>query len=91
MVLATTIQLDERTRDELFKVVASLQSRLGRRVSFDEAIMTLIRDTQNVSVARKDFEALFGSLKGERAIWHELESLRTREAKRLERIARSPH
>jgi hypothetical protein len=88
--LATTIQLDEKTRDELFKVVASLQSKLGRRLSFDEAIMTLIQETRGVDVARKRFEGLFGSLRGdEREAWRELESLRARETKRLEKIARS--
>ena len=87
--MATTIQLNEKTRDELFKVVASLQSKLGRRVSFDEAIMTLIQERRDVSAARNDFEALFGSLRGDRDAWHELESLRVREARRLERLANS--
>jgi len=54
---STTIQLNEKTRDELFKVVANLQTELGRRVTFDEAIMTLIQETPNLSAARKDFEA----------------------------------
>ena len=87
--MVTTIQLDENTRDELFKVVASLQSKLGRRVSFDEAIMILIQDMRGVAEARKRFEALFGGLREDREAWHELESLRGRETKRLERIARS--
>jgi len=51
--------------------------------------MTLIQETHGVSAARKNFEALFGSLRGDRDAWHELESLRAREARRLERIARS--
>jgi len=85
----TTIQLDEKTRDELFKVVASLQSKLGRRVSFDEAIMTLIREARGVTVARKRFEGLFGSLRGDREAWRELESLRLKETRRLEIMARS--
>jgi hypothetical protein len=87
--LPTTIHLNEKTKDELFKVVTSLQSKLGRRVSFDEAIMTLIQETRDASAARKDFQALFGSLRGKRDTWHELESLRIREAKRLERLAKS--
>jgi len=69
--LVTTIQLDEKTRDELFKVVASLQSKLGRRVSFDEAIMILIQDMRGTAAARKRFEALFGGLGGDREAWHE--------------------
>ncbi len=85
----TTIQLDEKTRDELFKVVTSLQSKLGRRVSFDEAIMILIQDMRGVAAARKRFEALFGGLRGDRETWNELESLRERETRRLEQIARS--
>jgi hypothetical protein len=87
--LATTIQVNEKTRAELFKVVARLQSTLGRRVSFDEAIMMLIQETHHMADARKDFGTLFGSLRGDRNAWRELESLRAREAKRLERIARS--
>jgi len=89
LILVTTIQLDEKTRDELFKVVASLQSKLGRRVSFDEAIMILIQDMRGMAAAIKRFEALFGGLRGDREVWHELESLRGKETRRLERIARS--
>jgi hypothetical protein len=89
IALATTIQLTEKTRDELFKVVTKLQSKLGRRVSFDEAIMMLIQETRDLSAARTDFESLFGSLRGDRKVWGELELLRSKEAKRLERIAHS--
>lgn len=81
--MVTTIQLDEKTRDELFKVVADLQS------SFDEAIMTLIHQTRGVAEARARFEALFGILRGDRDAWRELESLRRGERRRLERIARA--
>ncbi len=87
--LVTTVQLDEKTRDELFKVVSDLQSRLGRRVSFDEAIMTLIQEARGVETARARFEAFFGSLLGDMEAWRELESLRRAERKRLERIARA--
>jgi len=87
--LATTIQLNEKTRDQLFKVVAGLQSKLGRRVSFDEAIMMLIQETRDVAAARKDFEGLFGSLRGDRRAWHELKALRVMETRRLDRIARA--
>jgi hypothetical protein len=87
--LATTIQLNEKTRNELFKVVASLQSKLGRRVSFDEAIMTLITETRDVSAAREKFEVLFGSLHGDHYAWQELESLRSKDVRRLEPIAKS--
>ena len=66
--MVTTVQPDEKTRDELFKAVASLQSKLGRRVSFDEAIMILIQEMRGVPAARKRFEALFGSLRGDRRL-----------------------
>jgi len=42
-----------------------------------------------VSAARKEFGALFGSLRGDYQAFRELESLRNKEAKRLERIAGS--
>jgi len=84
--LDTTVQLDRRTRNELFKVVARLQARLGRRVTFDEAIMTLIHETRGVSDARTRFDALFGSLQGDREAWHELDSLRRRELYIAEKV-----
>jgi len=49
--LVTTIRVEQKTRDELFKVVAYLQARLGRRVSFDEAIMILIQQERGVAEA----------------------------------------
>jgi hypothetical protein len=84
--LVRRIQLDERTRDALFKIVTELQSKLGRRVTFDEAIMSLMDETREVNDARSRFEALFGSLRGDRKAWDELESLRRTEAKRLDRF-----
>jgi len=51
--------------------------------------MTLIQERRDVSAARNDFEALFGSLRGDRDAWQELESLRVREARRIERLANS--
>jgi len=53
--------------------------------------LTRIQQTRDLSAARKDFEALFGSLHGDDGAWNELKSLRTSEAKRLERLARSAH
>ncbi|MDK2465172.1 MAG: hypothetical protein QI223_10430 [Candidatus Korarchaeota archaeon] len=40
--MPTTIQVSEKTKRELLKFVSELQARLGRRISFDEAIMTLL-------------------------------------------------
>ena len=51
--------------------------------------MMLIQETRDVAAARKDFEGLFGSLRGDRRAWHELKALRVMETRRLDRIARA--
>ncbi len=89
MEMATTIQVEETTRDELLRYASELQTRLGRRITFDAAIMTLIDESRGVRDARGRFERLFGSLKGEKGVWEELEEHRKDERRRLERKARA--
>ena len=87
--LTTTIQLTEETQSKLFQVVSQLQSELGKRVSYDEAIALLIARTQGTREAREQFEKLFGALRGEKAAWKDLRQLRKTENKRHARLART--
>ncbi len=79
MVLTTTVQLSEETQGKLFQLVVRLQSELGRRVSYDEAIAFLIMETQGKQEAREHFEKLFGSLRGKKRVWEDLRQLRRSE------------
>jgi hypothetical protein len=89
IVLTTTIQLSEETQRKLFQLVARLQSELGKRVSYDEAIALLIQQTQGTQDARQHFEKLFGALRGKKGVWEDLRQLRKTENQRHERLARS--
>jgi hypothetical protein len=89
VTMATSIQLSEETRRELFKIVAELQAKLGRKVSYDEAIRMLIAQTKGVEDARRKFGDMFGILAGHKSAWKELRKLRAEEEKRLERLAKS--
>ena len=86
--MATTIQISNDTQNRLFQLVAQLQTRLGRRVSYDEAIAILIDETQGARQAREEFQRLFGSLKGSETAWKELRELKDSEKRRIERLHR---
>jgi len=85
----TTIQVDDRTRRELLKFASELQGRLGRKVSFDEAIMALIEQARGVTDSKARFERLFASMEGDKVAWSELSKLRKGERRRLDRLARA--
>ena len=87
--MTTTIQLSQETQSKLFQVVSQLQSELGKRVSYDEAIALLIAGTTGTREARERFEKLFGALRGEKGAWRDLRQLRTTENKRHARLART--
>ena len=87
--MATTIQLSEETQRELFRIVTELQAKLGRKVSYDEAIMMLISQIRGVEDARRKFQDMFGTLAGEKSVWKDLKELRREEEKRLARLAKS--
>ena len=86
--MATTIQVSEETQARLIQLAAELQAKLGRRVSYDEAITLLIDQSRGVEEARDRFHKLFGSLRGDKEAWKNLQQLR-REDKRLERPSKS--
>lgn len=83
----TTIQVDEKTRQALLRYASRMQARLGRKVTFDEAIKLLMEDARETREARRRFEALFGSLAGEAGLWEELEAERKSERTSIERKA----
>ena len=88
--MPTTIQVSERTKRELLKFASELQARLGRRVSFDEAIMTLLEERRRVKLARERLRSMRGILKGKReAVESLIRELRVQEEERLERLQKS--
>lgn len=86
--MATTIQVSEETQARLIQLAAEFQAKLGRRISYDEAITILIEQSRGVEEARDRFHKLFGSLRGDKEVWKNLQQLR-REDKRLERLSKS--
>ncbi len=87
--MPTTVQIDERTKEALLKYASSLQVKLGRKVTFDEAIATLVKTAEGSDEATDRLNSLFGSLSGDKGLWRELESLRRHERRSVERKART--
>lgn len=87
--MPTTVQIDEKTKEGLLRFASSLQARLGRKVTFDEAIAVLVADAEGSKQAREKFDSLFGSLAGESRVWRELETFRKSERVAVERKSRS--
>jgi hypothetical protein len=87
--LTTTIQVDEKTRRELFRVVSRLEREMGRRVTFDEAIMALIERERAKESARAKFHGLYGTLGPDTKAWSELRKLRRAERDRLEKLVKA--
>jgi hypothetical protein len=88
VAMPTTVQIDEKTKEALLKFASSLQERLGKRVTFDEAIAALVAEAEGSRQAREKLDSLFGSLARERGLWRELESFRRKEKEAVERKAR---
>ncbi len=86
--MVTTIQVDEDTQKRLFGKVAELEARLGRRVSYDEAISLLLDESGETREARIQFTKLYGVLKNDKKVWVELRRLRHEEKSRFERLSR---
>ncbi len=86
--MVTTIQVDEDTQKRLFAKVAELEARLGRRVSYDEAISLLLDESGETREARIQFTKLYGVLKNDKKVWSELRRLRQEEKSRFERLSK---
>jgi len=67
--LTTTIRVAEKTREELFKIVSTLQRERRRRVSYDEAITVLIECAKVKDSARACFRRLYGTLWPDPQAW----------------------
>ena len=86
IVMPTTIQLDESTRRELLRYAAELQGSRGTKVTFDDAINELLKDSRRAKEARAKLESLFGSVRDGTAV-RDLAELRRKERAALERRA----
>lgn len=65
--MPTTIQLSEKTRNELLKIQSELQIELGRKVPYDEVIQYLILLRQSKIGQRKEFsKKYFGKLQNKK-------------------------
>jgi predicted nucleotidyltransferase len=59
--MVTTIQLSEKTKDQLFEFQSKLQLELGRKVTYDEVIEYLLKAQKSKIGKRKElFEKHFG-------------------------------
>lgn len=87
--MPTTVQIDEKTKEALLRFASSLQGRLGRKVTFDEAIAVLVSEAEGSRQAQEKFDSMFGSLSGERGVWRQLEAFRKSERVAIERKTRS--
>ena len=85
--MVASVQIDESTKKELVEYASSLQTRLGRKVSFDEAIKISSEEKKGVEEARRSFASLYGSLTGGEEVWRELENTRKADRIALERKA----
>jgi len=84
----STIQVDGRTKRELFALAADLQRTLGRKTSLNDAIHHLIKlyrgEGRNVQLML----SLFGSIEPSREAQQILADLRKEDGQCLERTAR---
>lgn len=85
--MVTSVQIDDETKNELLKYASVLQGRLGRKISFDQAIRASLAEAKGVEEARSKFDSYYGSLSGEKGIWTDLERERKAERKAIEKKA----
>jgi hypothetical protein len=88
--MLTSIQVSEETKRELLEYASALQAKLGKKVSFDEAIRISLHEKEAVQEARRKFDLLYGSLsqkhKGsEKEFWMDLERSKRADRKALEK------
>jgi len=74
----TTVRVAEKTREELFKIVSTLERERRRRVSYDEAITVLIERAKVKDSTRACFRRLYGTLGPDPQAWRELGGERVR-------------
>ncbi len=52
--MATTIQISEKVKKKLFQIVNRLEQKLGRRITYNEAIEDLIEKSSN-KLSKEEF------------------------------------
>jgi hypothetical protein len=52
--MATTIQISEETKKKLFMIINQLEKEWGRRVTYDEAIKSLLKE-EKIEFQRQKF------------------------------------
>src|SRR5487761_295396 len=85
--MVTTVKIDDVAKKELVKYASILQATLGRKISFDEAIRSLLGQMRGLDEARRKFDSLYGSLSDEKGIWG---GPRTGEERRERPLKRKP-
>ena len=85
--MVTSVQIGDETKNELLKYASALQGRLGRKISFDQAIKASLQEAKGVEEARSKFDSHYGILSGEKGMWTDLERGRKVERKALEKKA----
>lgn len=90
IIITTTIQISEEVQQKLFQLINKIEKKLGRRVSYNEAIQFLL-DSQEPKLEKlqfiKNLEQYRGTLKPGEGKKH-LKELRQLEHERDKRINR---
>jgi hypothetical protein len=83
-----TIQISQNTQKELIEVVARLQLKYKKRISFDEAIKYLIKQHGGKNRSRERFLSFYGCLRKGKVeeARRELRALKVEEDRRFEKL-----
>lgn len=81
--VVTSVQIDEKTQKRLFEYKLDLEKKLGRRISYNEAIRHLLDSIDRKVIDRRELLRSFG-LARETKISEIFRELRAEEAKRDE-------
>jgi hypothetical protein len=89
--MVTSIQVSEETKRELLEYASNLQAKLGRKVSFDDAIRASLREWHSVEEATRKFDSMYGSLskKAKKEFWKDLEKMKKMDRMDIEMKASS--
>ena len=84
----STIQVEKRVKEDLFRIAAGLQQKFGRKVSLNEALSELIKSYRAEKRDKRLILSLFGSVKENKKARRALRELRRSEDTQLKAIAR---
>ena len=83
-IMVTSIQVNEKTKKQLFEVIVQLENKKKRKVTYDEAIVHLIEYLKAKS-RKKKLSSLFGCIEKEKA-QKDLTELKHLEERKFERL-----